>query len=268
MPNNSPIGLFDSGVGGLTVAQELFEEMPQERIIYFGDTLHVPYGGKKPEEIVYYVTKILNFMVNFKIKAALMACNTSSAVALPIVRNLYPFPIFGVLLPGAEAAVRSTVNKKIGVIANVVTVNSGVYQNTLLSLDGVRYVYTRACPRLVPLAEAGNVNTPFSEEVLEEYLSPLEKKDIDTLILGCTHYPFFSSGIKKILGENINLIDPGVYAVKLLKKYLTESDSIRDPQSEEYPHRFFVSKDPNSFRQIAQKLLNKPFPKVEFSQIF
>ncbi len=261
MANSRPIGLFDSGVGGLTVAAEIFSQLPNEEIYYFGDTVHVPYGSKSPAELKTYVTEILEFLREKHIKLAVMACNTTSAVVLPEIRGKYEFDILGVILPGSQAAIKATRNKRVGVIGTNVTIVSHAYSRVITSLDGVRNVYAQACPKLVPLVERGEVTSRRAKRIVDEYLTDLKRVKIDTLVLGCTHYPFLRDIIQENIGSNVNLIDPAYYTVQAIKELLIRKDMLRE---DDIPpeHQYFVSKDPMHFKSVGEKFLGCSIPNV------
>jgi len=254
--NNRAIGLFDSGVGGLTVAAEIFSQLPNEEIYYFGDTAHIPYGSKTPDELKTYATEILEFLRQKQIKMAVMACNTSSAVVLPRVKDKYEYDILGVILPGSQAAIKSTKNKRVGVIATNVTIVSHVYTRVITSLDGVRSVYGKACPKLVPLVERGEVTSRRARRIVDEYLSDLKKAKIDTLVLGCTHYPFLRDIIQESIGKDVTLIDPAFFTVQAIKELLLKKDMLREENGHPQ-HEFFVSKDPMHFKSVGEQFLGR-----------
>lgn len=255
------IGLFDSGLGGLTVAEEVFRQMPGEEVIYFGDTAHVPYGGRSEEELIGFAYAIIGFLIAQGAKYIIFACNTSSSISLGIMRRRYQVPMMGLVEPGAVAAARVTKNKRIGVIATEATVRSGAYQQAIRAVcPGVR-VYAQAAPLLVPLVEAGKVATPEAEAALRSYLAPLQAAGIDTLLLGCTHYPFFIPLIKKILGPGVALVDPAAATVSAAKQDMERRgmlhNSLPDPS-----HRFFVSGDAAQFTVLARNFTNRKLPPV------
>jgi glutamate racemase len=205
------IGVFDSGVGGLTVLREIYRQLPQETILYFGDTARVPYGNRTPEEILRFVREILNWMQSQTMKMAVMACNTSSALALEIVRSEYNFPILGVILPGAKAAVE--VGNKIGVIATPATAQSHAYRTAILEIKPDVEVWELGCPEFVPIVEQNRIYEAKTTEVAKKYLEALLERGIDTLVYGCTHYPHLEPIFKKILPPEIKLVDPAVHVV-------------------------------------------------------
>ena len=195
----APIGVFDSGVGVLTVAREIMRNLPSEKIVYFGDTARVPYGSKSKEPVIRYSRQIIRFLQEQQVKAIVIACNTASAFALDAVKDEFDLPIIGVIEPGAKVAAAQTRNKKVGVLGTVGTIGPGIHAEYLKSLDPEITVYGKACPLFVPLVEEGWLHDPVTDEVVARYLKELQEKDIDTLILGCTHYPLLRSTIRKIM---------------------------------------------------------------------
>lgn len=226
--NKGPIGVFDSGLGGLTAMKELCKILPNEDIVYFGDTSRVPYGTRSPDTIVRYSRQDLNFLAEFGIKAALVACGTISAVALDTLKNEYAFPIIGVIESAAEAAVKSTSNGKLGVIGTPATIRSGAYERSLKGLMPSCDIMSIACPLFVPLVENGHIekNDPLIENAIELYLSRLVSFGADTVILGCTHYPIIAHTIGEYLGESVKLINPGREAAGTIKSMLAENGAL------------------------------------------
>ena len=216
----APIGVFDSGVGGLTVAREIMRNLPSEKIVYFGDTARVPYGSKSKETVIRYSRQIIRFLQEQQVKAIVIACNTASAFALDAVRDEFDLPIIGVIEPGAKVAAAQTRNKKVGVIGTVGTIGTGIHAEYLKSLDPEITVYGKACPLFVPLVEEGWLHDPVTDEVVARYLKELQEKDIDTLILGCTHYPLLRSTIRKIMGDQVCLVNPAYETARELKQLL------------------------------------------------
>jgi glutamate racemase len=258
-----PIGILDSGVGGLSVASKIFTHLPHEEILYFGDTANVPYGDKTPQQLRAIVFRILDFFQSRDAKAVVMACNSSSAIVLDDARMRYPMPIFGVIEPAIREALTRSRQKRIGLIANLVTVSSGAHQRmmTRISGNGVR-IHPQACPQLVPLVEEGILTGQEADRVLMEYLHPLEARGIDTLILGCTHYPFLEESIRKILGKEVAIIDPAEHTALSLRDMLREKGMERDA-GEPSRHEFMVSGDPERFREIGSRLLGRPLGEVK-----
>ncbi len=254
--NNSSIGIFDSGIGGLTVVKEVMNQLPNENIIYFGDSARVPYGNKSPETVIAYTEQIVNFLLSKDVKAILIACNTVSAVALEVVRHKIPVPVIGVLKPGARTAAEVTRNRKIGVIATRATINSGLYEEFLHKTNPDTLVFGKACPLFVPLVEEGWFNSPITEQVAKEYLSDLLDCGIDSLILGCTHYPLLRDVIQRTVGDNVTLVNPAYEAARDLKYVLEENNILQPAESGKSPeHIFYVSDGADMFRNFANTIL-------------
>ncbi|CAA9581239.1 Glutamate racemase [uncultured Synechococcales cyanobacterium] len=248
----SPIGVFDSGVGGLTVLKELHRKLPGESILYFGDTANLPYGTRSQPEILFFVRQILTWMVQeMGVKMAIMACNTSSALALEIMRHEYNIPILGVVLPGARAAVQQ--GKRIGVIATPATVHSNSYRRAIQEIDPSAEVWQVGCPEFVPLIETNRVHDPYTVQVAREYLHPLLQQQIDTLIYGCTHYPHLAPIIQTILPRSVQQINPAVHVVASAAQrlQLLGIPSQRAAQ----PTTFYVSGCPEQFAQLSLRWL-------------
>ena len=256
-----PIGIFDSGVGGLTVVKEIRKRLPNENIIYFGDTARVPYGTKSKETVVRFSIKNALFLLKYNVKLIVVACNTSSSVALPTLRRNFKVPIIGVIKPGAKDASQSTKNKRIGVIGTSTTIRSNAYKNEVLrNIPSVK-VFTQSCPLFVPLAEEGWFDKKITLDIIREYILPIKTKAIDTLILGCTHYPLLRRGIKKVAGKGINLIDSAVSTAKAVDELLNREE-IANKGRLKGKERFFVSDEPERFKIIGEKFLGKKLPKV------
>lgn len=255
--SRAPIGVFDSGVGGLTVAREIMRNLPNEHIVYFGDTARVPYGSKSKETVIRYSRQIIRFLLTQDVKAIVIACNTATALALDEVEKEFDIPIIGVVEPGAKVAAETTVNKKIGVIATESTINSDMYQRLITQRDPEITVYGKACPLFCPLVEEGWLKDPVTEEVARRYLAPVLAQDIDTLILGCTHYPLLRSLLHGIVGESVTLVNPAYETAKalerLLKKKNLENTGTKEPVNE--PYRFYVSDAADKFRTFANSIL-------------
>ena len=249
--NAAPIGLFDSGLGGLTVLRELYRQAPQESVIYFGDTARLPYGTKSPAEILHYVRQILTWMTDQGVKMVIMACNTSSALALEIVRSEFDIPILGLILPGARAAVQQ--GRRIGVIATPATVASYAYERAIQEVDPTAQVWQVACPEFVPLIEDNRIEDPYTSAIAQSYLQPLIDQQIDTLIYGCTHYPHLAPVLRRVLPASVKLVDPAVHviAAAVQELDLLGLSHARSPQ----PTRFCVSGDPDTFNRSATRWL-------------
>ena len=258
--NNWPIGVFDSGVGGLTVVKEIIRQLPQEDIIYFGDTAHLPYGPKSPETIKRLVRDHIRFLLKKKAKTIILACHTASAFTLEEIREDNPVPIIGVIGPGAEEALRVTKNKRIGVIGTYGTIRSKAYTKTLKRLEPEVFVIEKPCPLFVPLAEEGWVKKEATRLIIREYLEPLKEEEIDTLILGCTHYPLLKEEIARATG-GIYLVDSARATVIQVKKILEEKNLLaREGVSK---RSFFVSDAPERFARLGRIFLGKEIEKVE-----
>ncbi|MBD1831711.1 glutamate racemase [Cyanobacteria bacterium FACHB-472] len=254
----SRIGVFDSGVGGLTVLRELYRHLPNESILYFGDTARLPYGTRSQAEILQFVREILIWMVDQGVKMAIMACNTSSALALETVRSEFDLPILGVILPGARAAVG--LGKRIGVIATPATAASNAYRRAILEVDATVSVWQVGCPEFVPLIEQNRIYDPYTLEVAREYLAPLLQYRIDTLVYGCTHYPHLAPILKTILPRSVNVCDPAVHVVSAAAQELDLLGlrNVRPPLAT----RFAVSGCPEQFAQLSVQWLGCT-PEVE-----
>lgn len=257
----SPIGVFDSGVGGLTVVKEMSKHLPGERVIYFGDTANVPYGDKDPARLIRLADSIVSFLVANGVKAVVDACNSTSAVALDYLRGKYEVPFVGVIDAGVRAALENTKNGKVGVIATKATVESQAHKRAAEKLDPKVRIFGRACPLFVPLVEEGKTDCPEVEAAAEMYLAFLQDAGIDTLILGCTHYPFITAVIRRVLGDRVVLVDPAENTAKELKVLL--KGEIREdrviPFSE---HKYFVSGDPVAFKEVGERLLSASLGEV------
>lgn len=252
----APVGVFDSGVGGLTVAREIMRNLPSEKIVYFGDTARVPYGSKSRDTIIRYSRQIIRFLKEQRVKAIVIACNTASAFALDAIKEEQDIPIIGVIEAGAKVAAKQTRNKRVGVIGTVGTIGSGIHQEYLQQLEPDITVIGKACPLLVPLVEEGWLKDPVTDEVLRRYLGELQEEQVDTLILGCTHYPLLRSAIREILGEDVHLVNPAYETALELKQLLEERDmQNRGSGKEEFPYRFYVSDLAEKFQDFANSIL-------------
>ena len=256
---NSPIGIFDSGMGGISVLKQIHALMPQENLLYFGDSAYAPYGEKSRAEITERCYSICGFFMRKKVKAIVIACNTASALALDAVRKEFKIPIIGVVAPGARAAREETINKKIGVIGTEATVKSEIYKKLIQAEDPQISVSGRACPLFVPLVEEGFAKHKITREVIDIYLSDMRESDIDTLILGCTHYPLLRSTIREYMGEKIHLVNPAYETAMDLKRLLEEEEMLRDTpvndQEEHGEYSFYVSDAADKFKQFANSIL-------------
>ncbi len=248
----APIGVFDSGVGGLTVAREIMRQLPKEDIVYFGDTARVPYGSKSKDNIIRYSRQIVRFLQTKDVKAIVIACNTASALALDIVRNETDIPVLGVVVPGAKSALQATRTKKIGVIGTEATIRSEMYTKVMKEMEPDVEVTGKACPLFVPLVEEGFAKHHVTEEIIEYYLKSMKESDIDTLILGCTHYPLLRSGIRAYMGEEVNIVNPAYETAMNLKQLLEEEQIAKDvSEGAHAEYDFYVSDAAEKFRQFA-----------------
>ncbi len=256
---NAPVGVFDSGVGGLTVAREIMRQIPEERIVYFGDTARLPYGSKSKDTVLRYSRQIVRFLRTQEVKAIVIACNTASAYALETVASESDIPVIGVINAGARAAVHATKNGRIGVIGTVATISTGIYTEVIRAMRPGIEVFGKACPLFVPLVEEGLFHDSVTDEVASRYLSVLKEKYIDTLVLGCTHYPLLRSTMRRLMGENVTLVNPAYETALELKDLLKEKEMNRDPaaemQGEQY--QFFVSDLADQFTNFATAILPK-----------
>ena len=253
---DAPVGVFDSGVGGLTVAREIMRNLPSEKIVYFGDTARVPYGSKSKETVIRYSRQIIRFLQEQQVKAIVVACNTASAFALDTVRDEFDIPIIGVIESGAKVAAARTRNKRVGIIGTVGTVGSGIHAQYLKKLDSEITVFGKACPLFVPLVEEGWLHDPVTVEVASRYLKELQDKDVDTLILGCTHYPLIRSTIRQVMGEEVCLVNPAYETALELGKLLEEQGlSSTGTEQKEFPYRFYVSDLADEFKEFAKSIL-------------
>lgn len=254
---NAPIGVFDSGVGGLTVAREIMRQIPNERIVYFGDTARVPYGSKSQETVTRFSKQIVRFLQTHQVKTIVVACNTASAYALDTLEKEIDIPIIGVVKPGAKVAARVTRNGKIGVIATEATIGSGIYSNYIKKQNANATIYGKACPLFVPLIEEGLLQDPVTDEIARRYLAELIDIDIDTLILGCTHYPLIRSTVGKIMGDGVTLVNPAYETASELKKLLESKDLLNDtpPELGTNQYEFYVSDGAEKFKQFANSII-------------
>ena len=253
---DAPVGVFDSGVGGLTVAREIMRNLPSEKIVYFGDTARVPYGSKSKETVIRYSRQIIRFLQEQQVKAIVVACNTASAFALDTVRDEFDIPIIGVIESGAKVAAARTRNERVGIIGTVGTVGSGIHAQYLKKLDPEITVFGKACPLFVPLVEEGWLHDPVTVEVASRYLKELQDKDVDTLILGCTHYPLIRSTIRQVMGEEVCLVNPAYETALELGKLLEEQGlSSTGTEQKEFPYRFYVSDLADEFKEFANSIL-------------
>ncbi len=253
----APIGVFDSGVGGLTVVREIMRNLPNEEIVYFGDTARVPYGSKSKETVTRYSRQIVRFLETFQVKTIVVACNTASAYALDELEKEIDVPIIGVIKPGARTAAEVTRNGRIGVIATEATIGSQMYNKYIQELNKDVTIYGKACPLFVPLVEEGLWEDPVTDEIAKRYLSELIDIDIDTLILGCTHYPLIRSTVAKVMGDHVTLVNPAYETARELKELLMEKGLFNPvpPQLGTNKYEFFVSDGAEKFVHFANSII-------------
>ena len=248
------IGIFDSGVGGLTVLREIMHVLPQEDTIYFGDTARVPYGTKSPETVTRYAGEIASFLIRRDIKLLVVACNTASAVALPSLKRQLSIPVVGVIEPGARRAVELTRSGRIGVIGTAGTIRSSAYTRAIKRLKPNAEVLTRACPLFVPLAEEGWVDNQVARLTAQTYLQELKDSGIDTLVLGCTHYPLLKPLIEEVMGPDVMLVDSAAETARTVSAILADKNLLRPP-SEKGNHNYFVSDIPAGFVRVGNRFI-------------
>jgi glutamate racemase len=259
--------VFDSGIGGLTVVRALMQRLPHENLIYFGDTARVPYGPKSPQVVKEYAAQDTEFLLRHDVKMIVVACNTVSSVALEVVQRHAKLPVVGVIVPGARAAVEASRKKRIGVIGTVGTIASNAYTNAIRQLDPSATVIGQPCPLFVPLAEEGWIDHRVTEMIAKEYLFPLKLQKIDTLVLGCTHYPILGKVIGSALEETAVLIDSGEAAAQEVERVLAER-GMRNPSAQKANVQFYVSDIPYKFTEIGERFLGQKLGKVRRAEGF
>ncbi len=251
-----PIAILDSGVGGITVAKEVMRQLPREKILYFGDTARTPYGPRSSEEIVRFTREIVDYLIQFNPKMIVIACNTATAAGLEDIRSRVAIPVVGVINPGARAAIGLTVTGCVGVIGTEGTINSGAYEQALRELSPQVKVISLACPRFVPLVEKGKFRSLETYETVRSSIGHLRGYSMDTLILGCTHYPFLSETISEVMGPNVKLISSADETAREISMILHEQSKLS--RGDKLPlHQFFCSGDPQMFQSITQQWLGK-----------
>jgi glutamate racemase len=262
MTSTAPVGVFDSGIGGLTVVRELMRQLPDESIIYFGDTARVPYGPKSPDTVRRYSREISHFLLGEGVKAVVVACNTATAHALPTLRQELTVPVIGVVEPGARAAVAATRGGAVGVIGTLGTINSGAYERAIHALAPAARITARACPLFVPLVEEGWLDKQATRLVAQEYLTPLAEAHVDTLVLGCTHYPLLKPLLAEVLGNAVRLIDSAEETAAETARALAVA-GIQAPSGARAVHRFVASDAPDQFLRLSQRFLGTAIDRVE-----
>ncbi|HBM79704.1 MAG: glutamate racemase [Clostridiales bacterium] len=260
--DNRPIGVFDSGIGGLTVLKELIRGLPNENIVYFGDTARVPYGTRSRDIIIKYTFQSIRFLLSKNIKALVIACNTASAIAMPEVKRHFLLPVIGVIGPGAAAAVSANRNGRIGVIGTPATIESGAYKDAIEKVDGSKEIISNSCPLFVPLVEEGWSETEVASIVAREYLKPVLSKNVDTLVMGCTHYPLLKKVVGDIAGNKVTLIDPACETAKEFIKLLKGYNLAREDKGSPV-YRYYVSDDPEKFVKVGARFLERKIDNIE-----
>jgi len=251
-----PIGVFDSGIGGLTVVKHLSTVLPNEHIVYFGDTARVPYGSKSNSTVIEYSIQNTNFLLHKNVKVVVVACNTASSIAISELQKKFSVPVIGVILPGAQMAVNQTKTGKIGVIGTRATINNKAYSKAIKNIKNDIKVFEKACPLFVPLAEEGWTHHRATHEIAEEYLKELREKGIDTLVLGCTHYPILFDVIQEVIGSNVKLIDSGIATAEVVKNEIHKLKL--ETNHKDHPNLdLFVSDIPTKFQEVAELFLGK-----------
>lgn len=256
--DDRPIGIFDSGVGGLTVAKMVMRIMPHEKIVYFGDTARVPYGTKSKETITRFSKQDIRFLLTQNVKAVIVACNTASSNSLIELQKEFDIPVFGVVEAGVLEAIKTTQNKKIGIIGTSSTIKSSAYTNMIKDINPAIQTFSKACPLFVPLAEEGLHKHEATYIMAKEYTAPLLSQAIDTLVLGCTHYPLLKQCIGEVIGEDVRLVDPAKATASHVYQYL-QNHNCSAPSNNLPSHQFFLSDDTDMFSLICQKALKKSF---------
>jgi glutamate racemase len=261
-PNNASIGVFDSGIGGLTVVKHLRDLLPCEDIVYFGDTARVPYGTKSEDVTKRFAFENSHFLLEHDVKIIVVACNTVASTAIHLLEKHLEIPVIGVIQPGAEACVKQTYKKKVGVIGTPATIRSESYSRKILKLDHKIKVIDQACPLFVPLVEEGFFEDKAAYLIAKRYLNKFIAEDIDTLILGCTHYPMLRKTIQRVLGDNVAMVDSGRETAKFVKQYLKENN-LATSQTVKPRLKIYVSDLPHKFQQIAERFLQNSLSHIE-----
>ncbi len=255
-----PIGVFDSGLGGLTAVRELFRRLPNETVVYFGDTARLPYGNKSGTTVTRFSLEIAHFLERHDVKCLLVACNTSSSYALDALRSRLAVPVVGVIEPGARAALEASPHRRIGVIGTLGTVGSGAYSRAIESIAPGTTVLQRACPLFVPLIEEGWTRHDATRAIATEYLAELRAGGLESLILGCTHYPLIAPLLAELMGPGVRLVDSGAEAARAVERLLADRGALAPAGAPQ--HRFFLSDEPRNFRKVAEAFLERELPPV------
>ncbi|MFV0560783.1 MAG: glutamate racemase [Enterococcus sp.] len=256
MADNRPIGYIDSGVGGLTVVKEALKQLPNENILYVGDTARCPYGPRPASQVIEYTWQMTNYLVDKGIKMLVIACNTATAVALDEIKQALDIPVIGVIPPGTRAALNATSTHRIGVIGTLGTIKSGSYERALLEKSPETKVFSLACPKFVPIVESNEYHSSVAKKIVAETLAAFRGRKIDTLILGCTHYPLLRPIIQNVVGQDITLIDSGASAITDVSALLDYFDSANTPEEGRTLTEFYTTGSPKMFREITQEWLD------------
>jgi glutamate racemase len=264
--NNRPIGIFDSGLGGLTVASEVMRLMPNESIVYLGDTARVPYGARSHETVIQYAKECIDFLQQHDVKMVVIACGTASATALSTVQLIYDMPIVGVITPGAVGAIEVTNNRRIGVIGTAATIKSGAHRKVILQHMPEATVFEQACPLFVPLAEEGWGDGEIARLTAEQYLTELRQHDVDSVILGCTHYPLLRKSIEYVMGDKVTLIDPAIKTAQEVKHTLKKL-SIQKTANAHGKQCYYVTDYSQRFKEIGSRFLGSEMGEVKKATI-
>ena len=259
---NRPIGVFDSGIGGLTVMKELMNHLPGEDIIYFGDTARVPYGTKSKETIVRFSIENVLFLLQFNVKLIVVACNTSTSLALDVLKRNFKIPIIGVIRPSVQVASEWTRSKRIGVIGTSATIASGAYQREIKNVNPQIRVFSQSCPLFVPLVEEGWINEKITRQIVEKYLTPLKRAKVDALILGCTHYPLLKRAIQNFMGKDVRLID-SARQVSLQAKDMLLGEAIVTNKKKGGKYEFYVSDETGKFSDLSKRFIGTAITNVK-----
>jgi glutamate racemase len=261
MKDKQAIGMFDSGIGGLTVLRAILNKLPNEKVVYFGDTARQFYGEKSPETVLRYSIENSIFLMEHSIKILVIACNTASAVSVERLRNIFNIPVVGVIEPGAEAALKATKTGRIAVLATKGTIRSGAYQNHIKKLAPETFVLPLECPLLAPLVEEGMHYHPAARLILKDYLKPLLEHPVDTILLGCTHYPLLKDLIAEEVGPNIQIIDSAMTCAEKIEEILHDQ-AMHNASSIPIPTQYFVSDNPEKFKHLGERFLERPLSDV------
>jgi len=261
--NPRPIGIFDSGVGGLTVFRAMERELPRERLVYLGDTARVPYGSKSVDTVVRYSLEATRFLLRQQVKLVVVACNSASSVAIDRVEQEAGLPVLGVIEPGARRGAERSRSGRIGIIGTRATVGSGAYERAVRRINPSAQVISRACPLFVPLAEEGWTDDEVARAIAERYLEPFRRAEVDTLVLGCTHYPLLHDVIAQVMGSGVDLVDSAESIAGQVRERLRDDPSLAGAGSGVDPHRFYVTDAPEPFQAVAERFLGRPIQNLE-----